>query len=115
VEGDQLDAVLTAFNTGRYRACVEPLETLYFPTRLPAYKGLIQVTVALLQLDLGLVSGPRYLLGSARRLLSEAGSEFAGIDVTGLVEQVEGVERWLASGREKPRPPVVVRRTPTLS
>jgi hypothetical protein len=110
VEEDLLDGIVADFNAGSYRACVEPLEALYFDGRHPGHKGLLQLAVALLQLERGLTSGPRYLLASARRLLEGAGPGFAGLDTSLLLERIEAVQRWLDSDKRRPRPEVTLRR-----
>ena len=85
-----------------------PLEALYFEGRDPGYKALIQLSVALLQLERGLTSGPAYLLASSQRLLEDTGPDFAGLDIARLKEEAAKVERWLHGGRRGPRPPVVM-------
>lgn len=62
---EELAQVRAAFNAGEYRACVEPIEALFFARRNTFHQGLLQYVVALLQLRLGLVRTPRSLLRQA--------------------------------------------------
>lgn len=104
----ELDAVVVNFDAGRYRACVGPLEKLYFEGRDPGFKALIQLSVALLQLERGLTSGPAYLLSSSQRLLEETGPDFAGLDIARVKQDAAKVERWLHGGRRGARPQVIL-------
>lgn len=72
------------FNRGDYRACVEPLEELWFVQRDDFHKGLIRLVVGLNQMKLGLESGPRFLLKTARELLAPYGPHHGGIDLAAL-------------------------------
>lgn len=101
------------FNAGRYRACVGPLEALYFEGREAGYKALVQLSVALLQLERGLTSGPAYLLASSQRLLEETGPDFGGLDSARLRDGAAAVERWLHGARRGARPQVVMAKAGT--
>jgi hypothetical protein len=101
-----IHAIVADFNQGRYRACVEPLEAHFFDGRSRGFKGLIQLSVALLQLERGLTKSPAYLLASSQRLMKEEGTSLAGIDLDQLIDQAHEVERWLSGGRVGPRPEV---------
>lgn len=72
------------FNRGEYRPCVEPLEEIWFETRDDFHKGLIRLCVGLNQLRLGLDSGPRFLLQTARDLLQPYQPRHNGIDLRAL-------------------------------
>lgn len=58
------------FNAGRYVECVVPLEHLWFAGRDDFYKGLIRLCVGLNQLQIGLITSPRFLLQTAHELLA---------------------------------------------
>lgn len=77
-------AFVAHFNRGEYRACVEPLEELWFADRNDFYKALIRLVVGLNQIELGLESGPRFLLNTARELLQPYAPRHEGIDVAAL-------------------------------
>lgn len=78
------------FNRGEYRACVEPLEEIWFAQRDDFHKGLIRLVVGLNQLKLGLDSGPRFLLATARELMQPYHPRYAGLDLIAL-------DAWIAS------------------
>lgn len=77
-------AFVVHFNRGEYRACVEPLEELWFAERDDFHKGLIRLVVGLNQLRLGLESGPRFLLATARELLQPYHPQHDGLDLLAL-------------------------------
>ncbi len=72
------------FCRGEYRACVEPLEELWFAERDDFHKGLLRLVVGLNQIGLGLDSGPRFLLSTARSLLRPYHPKHKGIDLVSL-------------------------------
>jgi predicted metal-dependent hydrolase len=82
------------FNRGEYRECVEPLEELWFVERDDFHKGLIRLVVGLNQIKLGLESGPRFLLSTARELLKPYHPQHNGLD---LVELDAWTERQQAT------------------
>ena len=61
------------FNSRQYHACIAPLEEIWFEERDDFHKALIRICVGLNQIGLGLDSGPRFLLRTARgaRLVSD--------------------------------------------
>lgn len=72
------------FNRGEYRACVEPLEELWFVQRDDFHKALIRLVVGLNQVALGLDSGPRFLFATARELLQPYHPQHNGLDLVTL-------------------------------
>jgi hypothetical protein len=73
---------LEHFQAGRYRTSLDNIEALWFPDRNDFHKGLVQLTVGMNQLaTTGLVSGPRALFISARKLLKPFEPAHCGIDV----------------------------------
>jgi predicted metal-dependent hydrolase len=72
------------FNRGEYRACLDPLEEIWFVERDDFHKGLIRLVVGLNQIRLGLDSGPRFLLATARELLQPYHPRHNGIDLAAL-------------------------------
>ena len=77
-------AFVEHFNRGEYRACVEPLEELWFVQRDDFHKALIRLVVGLNQRKLGLDSGPRFLFATARELLEPYGAHHQGLDLRAL-------------------------------
>ncbi len=75
---------VTNFNRGEYRACVEPLEELWFGQRDDFHKGLIRLVVGLNQMKLGLETGPAFLLKTARELLAPYAPHHYGLDLAAL-------------------------------
>ena len=73
---------LEHFAAGRYRTSLDYIEALWFPDRSDFHKGLIQLTVGISQLaTTNLVTGPRYLFISCRKLLKAYEPSHAGVDV----------------------------------
>jgi hypothetical protein len=72
------------FNAGDYRGCVEPIEVLFFARRNTFHQGLLQYTVALHQLGLGLVRTPCRLLRQALALWEPYPGWQEGIDLAAL-------------------------------
>ena len=97
------------FNAGRYRECVEPLEVIWFAQRDDFHKALIRMCVGLNQIGLGLESGPRFLLGTARELLEPYGERHQGLDLRSLRKFLFEAEALL--NHEPPRviPPYTIR------
>jgi hypothetical protein len=90
---------VTLFNRGEYRACVDPLETLYFGRGRGAfYQGLIQFVVALLQLRRGMARSPRVLLTKARALLAPFAPVHRGLEVARVLGWIEGLLAKLPPG-----------------
>jgi hypothetical protein len=98
------DVVMRHFNAGEFRACVEPLEVLFFANRNSFYQGLLHLVVALLQAERGMVRGPRIRLASASELLTPYTPWHRGVDVAKLLASIEECHRRL--------PPDVVEITP---
>ena len=77
------------FNQGLYRQALDPIEEFWFAERDPFYQGLVQLTVALNQLfHYRLVSGPKYLLASAERLLKPYLPRYKGLDTRSILEYI---------------------------
>jgi len=84
---------VAAFNREEYRACVEPIEALFFRQRNTFHQGLLQLAVGLMQLRLGLTRGPRTLLRSARELLAEYAPWQEGLAIAPILAHIDA---WLA-------------------
>jgi hypothetical protein len=92
------DTVIERFNAGDYRACIEPLEVLFFADRNTFYQGLLHLTVALLQARLGMVRGPHIRLASAAALLAPYAPWHRGVEVSSLLGQIEAYRALLPEG-----------------
>src|SRR5262249_10522571 len=92
------DEVIAHFNRGEYRACVEPLEILFFADRTTFYQGLLHLVVALLQTRLGMIRGPRLRFTSAAELLRPYAPWHRGVDVSGLLAHIGLCLRLLPEG-----------------
>lgn len=100
------------FNRQAYRACVEPLEVLWFAQRDDFHKALIRLVVGLNQINLGLDSGPRFLLGTARTLLEPYHPAHNGLDLVALDGWIAAHEAQLGAGNQDAVPPLVLRLDP---
>jgi uncharacterized protein len=92
------DRVLSHFNAGEYRACVEPLEELFSADRNTFYQGLLHLVVALLQTRLGMVRGPRIRFDSAAELLAPYTPWHRGIDIEALLRFIRACRERLPEG-----------------
>ncbi len=100
------------FNRQEYRACVEPLEVLWFAQRDDFHKALIRLVVGLNQINLGLESGPRFLLDTARTLLEPYHPAHNGLDLLALDDWIAAHEAQLSSGKQNAVPPLMLRLDP---
>jgi hypothetical protein len=103
-------AFVALFNRETFRACVDPLEVLYFGRgRSTFYQGLIQLVVALLQLRRGMVRSPHVLLTKARALLAPFAPAYRGLDVAAVLGLINETLAKLPDGVVE-LPPVEVER-----
>ncbi len=93
------------FNARRYHACIAPLETIWFVERDDFHKALIRMCVGLNQIGLGLDSGPRFLLTTARALLEPYGDHHGGLDLVDLRAYLERAEAVLDTPPPREPPP----------
>jgi len=100
------------FNRGEYRACVEPLEELWFAERDDFHKALIRLVVGLNQVELGLDSGPRFLLSTARTLLKPYQPAHNGLDLLALNEWIVQQEALIGTQAVEQRAPLRLRLDP---
>lgn len=101
---DSFTEFLAAFNAGSYRACVEPLEALWFRERDDFHKGLIRWCVALHQMQLGLRSSPRFLLETAAALLEPYLPRHRDLDLAPVLGHIRHVLALLPPGDERGEP-----------
>lgn len=88
---DAVERAIVLFNEAAYREALLAFEERWFAERSDFWKALIQLCNGLLQLELGLVSGPRRTLASAHDLLAVYAPRYAGFDVDGLLAYVAAV------------------------
>ena len=96
------------FNAGRYHACIQPLETLWFAERDDFHKALIRACVGLNQIGMGLDSGPRFLLQTARELLESYGARHGGLDLVALRRFLLDAEAVLQTAPPREPPPYTI-------
>lgn len=82
--GDAFARAVAHFNAEEYRDALLAFEQCWFADRNDFFRGLIQVSNALNQLRLGLLSGPRRTLASAATLLAPYAPRHHGLDVATL-------------------------------
>jgi hypothetical protein len=97
-EPAELEIVRRHFNAGEYRACVEPIEALFFRRRNTFHQALLMYVVALLQLRLGLVRTPRSLLSQALERWAAYPDWQEGLELPPLREHAERLLRELPEG-----------------
>ncbi len=108
-------AFVEHFNRGEYRACVEPLEELWFAQRDDFHKALIRLVVGLNQLKLGLESGPRFLFATARELLKPYGAYHQGLDLHALTAFIAEQEARIGSHTGSAVPRYVLKLNPPVA
>jgi predicted metal-dependent hydrolase len=92
MHADDLARGIALFNSGAFLRCHDHLEALIpFEAGEAAelYHGLMELAAACYHLTQGNIFGARYLLTSALDLMAPLGPAFRGIDVDGLVAQIE--------------------------
>jgi predicted metal-dependent hydrolase len=92
MHADELARGIALFNSGAFLQCHDYLETL-IPLEAgeaaELYHGLMELAAACYHLTQGNIFGARYLLTSALDLMAPLPPSFHGIDVEGLVGQIE--------------------------
>ena len=96
------------FNARDYHACIAPLEEIWFAERDDFHKALIRICVGLNQIGLGLDSGPRFLLSTARDLLAPYGEQHNGLDLTALRDFLREAEAVLDGTPPRVPPPYTI-------
>jgi hypothetical protein len=94
----EMESIRGHFNAGEYRACVEPIEALFFRRRNTFHQALLMYVVALLQLRLGLVRTPRSLLTQALERWAAYPDWQDGLELPPLREHAEQLLRELPEG-----------------
>lgn len=98
VDPPELEVIRAHFNAGQYRACVEPIEALFFARRNTFHQGLLMYVVALHQLGLGLVRTPRGLLTQALEFWSVYPDWQEGVDLGAVREHAAALRNRLPEG-----------------
>ncbi|MCU0491564.1 MAG: DUF309 domain-containing protein [Chloroflexaceae bacterium] len=88
------------FNAGRYRDALLAFEARWHAERSDLLRALIQLSNAMNQLRLGLLTGPRRNLASAAALLAPLPERCEGLDVAGLRQAVASVRACIPAGVE---------------
>lgn len=100
----ELDQIKRHFRAGDYRACVEPIEALFFANRNTFHQGLLKYVVALLQLRLGLVQTPRILLRQALDHFAPYPDWQEGIELAAVREHATHLLSRLPEGPHRASP-----------
>jgi hypothetical protein len=88
---DALQRAAHLFNTGEWRESLLVFEHVWLQVRTDELKAYVQLSNAVLQLHLGLISSPRRLLVRATQLLTENPATI-GIDVVALLRAIRQVQ-----------------------
>jgi len=88
---EHFDLAIEHFNRESYRDALLAFEECWFDDRSDFLRGLIQLSNALNQLRLGLITAPRRTLASAARLLAPYAPTHCGLDVAALCADIAGV------------------------
>ena len=88
------------FNAEAYRDALLAFEECWFEDRSDFLRGLIQLSNALNQLRLGLVTAPRRTLGSAAQLLAPYAPAHCGLDLVALCDGIARVRACIPDGLE---------------
>jgi hypothetical protein len=97
---DPLTRAITHFNAGQYREALLAFEERWHGERSDVLRALIQLSNAMNQLRLGLVTSPRHLLASAERLLAADAELYEGIDLAALRAAIGSVRAVIPDGIE---------------
>jgi hypothetical protein len=97
---DPLARAVAHFNAQEYREALLAFEQIWHAERSDFLRALIQVSNALNQLRLGLVTAPRRSLASADALLAGCPPRCAGLDVDGLRASIARVRACIPAGLE---------------
>lgn len=102
------------FNAEAYRDALLAFEECWFEDRSDFLRGLIQLSNALNQLRLGLVTAPRRTLVSAARLLEPYAPAHSGLDVASLCAGIAVVRACIPDGIESGQGSVAWENLPRL-
>ena len=99
---------VSSFNARQYHACIAPLEVLWFAQRDDYHKALIRMCVGLNQIELGLDSGPRFLLRTAYALLEPYAEHHNGLDIAALRAFLRRADAVLDTPPPRTAPPYTI-------
>jgi hypothetical protein len=88
---DELQRAARLFNAGEWREALLVFEELWLQARTDELKAYVQLSNAVMQLHLGLISAPRRLLGRATQLLSESPATI-GVDLVHLLREIRQLQ-----------------------
>ena len=88
---DELQRAVRLFNAGEWREALLVFEALWLHARTDELKAYVQLSNAVLQLHLGLISSPRRLLVRATQLLTQSPATI-GMDVASLLRAIRQVQ-----------------------
>jgi hypothetical protein len=88
---DELQRAVSLFNAGEWREALLVFEQVWLEERTDELKAYVQLSNAVLQLHLGLISSPRRLLARATQLLTESPATL-GMDVVALLRAIRQLQ-----------------------
>src|SRR5215210_210433 len=97
---DPLTRAITHFNAEEYRPALLAFEERWHTERSDFLRALIQLSNALNQLRIGLVTAPRRSLASADVLLARCPLRCEGLDVSALRADIASVRACIPDGLE---------------
>ena len=97
---DSFTRAVAHFNAEEYREALLAFEELWHAERSDCWRALIQLSNALNQLRLGLVTAPRRSLASADVLLADCPARCAGLDTAALRAAIARVRACIPDGLE---------------
>src|SRR5262245_21667604 len=112
--GDPFVRAIGHFNAEEYREALLAFEERWSGERSNFLKALIQLCNALLQLSLGLVTGPRRTLASATILLEPYAPDYQGLDVAQILGYIGAIRRCIPDDMESGQGSVVWEAIPRL-
>ena len=110
---DPLTRALTHFNAEEYRQALLAFEERWHHERSDVLRALIQLSNALNQLRMGMITSPRQLLANAERLL-EPSAEYEGIDLRPIQQYIGELRGRIPPEKQTGDPGIPWSETPRL-
>ena len=110
---DHFARFLKHFNARRYREALLAVEQCWYADRNQFYQGLVQLCCALNQMQLGLASGPEFLLARAKKRLIPFAARHHRLNVARIIAFIEQCESLVCKDGKPVVPPAFrIRRLP---
>lgn len=111
---EPFDLAIEYFNRESYRDALLAFEECWFDDRSDFLRGLIQVSNALNQLRMGLITAPRRTLASAAQLLAPYAPTHCGLDVAALCADIDNMRAHIPDDIESGKGRVAWDKLPRL-